>query len=157
MKRFITLLLALSMVFALAACGGSGEPKADEPEEIVQKNMSQEDAAYQIEVAMQALLEETYGDKVVDARIYVEKVYTAEEEQNFDPLKQMALGPDEYAFEVRYELLPAEGVDVHEMTAATGVFDEESGWIKEKYNVGVLRPNEDGPNPYIITDFGTGF
>lgn len=115
-----------------------------------------EEAEYQIKVAMQYLLEELYGDKIFDARIYVDKIYTAEEEQE-DPLKSYSLGPDEVAFEVHYEILPVQGTDVNELTAATGVYDEESGWIKEKYNVGILRPNESGEPAYRITDFGTGF
>ena len=102
-------------------------------------------------------LEEAYGDKVTDARIYVEKVYTAEEEQSDELLSSLGLGPDEYAFEVKYELRPAEGVDPIEMTAGTGEFDEASGWVVEKYNVGVLRPNDSGEPAYVITDFGTGF
>ncbi len=115
-----------------------------------------EEAEYQIEVAMQYLLEEMYGDKIFDARIYVDKIYTAEEEQE-DPLKSYNLGPDEVAFEVHYEILPVQGTDVNELTAATGVYDAESGWVKEKYNVGILRPNEGGEPAYKITDFGTGF
>ena len=107
---------------------------------------------------MQYLLEETYGDEVVDARIYVQKVYTAEDEQEIEALKQMNLGPDEVAFEVKYELKIAEGVeDKMKFTAATGEYDEESGWVKEKYNLGVLRPNDSGEQKYKITDFGTGW
>ena len=165
MKRIICMMLALMMVLALTACGskqdeepaGSAPASEEEAAVVTEKKMSTEDAEYQIEVAMQYLLEEAYGDKVVDARIYVEKVYTAEEEQNDELLKSLQLGPDEYAFEVKYELLPAEGVDPIEFTAATGEVDEESGWVVEKYNVGVLRPNDGGEPPYIITDFGTGF
>lgn len=115
---------------------------------------NEEEAKYQIEVAMQKLFEEMYGSDVFDARIYVQKIYTAEEEQDFDPLKQMELGPDEVAFEVKYELKPSPDADINKLTVATGEYDEESGWIIEKYNVGVLRPDGDG---YKITDFGTGF
>ena len=104
---------------------------------------------------MQSLLEEAYGDKVNDARIYVEKIYTAEDEQADEALKEYNLGPDEVAFEVRYELHPAEGVDVNELMAATGEYDEESGWVTDKFNLGILRPTEDGS--YTITDFGTGW
>lgn len=165
MKRIICMILALLMVLALTACGakqdeepsGSAPAGEEEAAAVTEKNMSAEDAKYQVEVAMQYLLEEAYGDKVVDARIYVEKVYTAEEEQKDEVLKTLKLGPDEYAFEVKYELLPAEGVDPIEFTAGTGEVDEESGWVVEKYNVGVLRPNDAGEPAYIITDFGTGF
>ena len=168
MKKLIAMLLTVALVCALAACGSApAEPQeetepaetteAAETAEVTEKNMSPEDAKYQIEVAMQHLLEEAYGDKVTDARIYVEKVYTAEEEQSDELLSSLGLGPDEYAFEVKYELRPAEGIDPIEMTAGTGEFDEASGWVVEKYNVGVLRPNDSGEPAYVITDFGTGF
>lgn len=116
-----------------------------------------EEAEYQIKVAFQDWLAETYGDEVFDARIYVEKIYSAEEEQK-EPLKSYNLGPDEVAFEVKYELKLAEGVDPNKFTAATGVYDEESGWVKEKYNIGILRLNSDGSeSKYKITDLGTGW
>ena len=52
---------------------------------------------------------------------------------------------------------PAKGVeDLMQFTAGTGEFDEASGWIINKSNVGILRPNPDGEG-YIVTDFGTGF
>lgn len=116
-----------------------------------------DEAEYQIQVAFQNYLAEAYGEKVNDARIYVEKIYLAEEEQEIDALKEMNLGPNEVAFEVRYELHPAEGVDVNEFTAANGVYNEESGWITEKYNLGVLRPNPTGEAPYVVTNLGTGW
>ena len=149
MKRMLCLFLAAAVAFSLAACGNKTE--------VTSKNMSQEEAEHEIEAAMQYLLEDVYGDKITDARIYVEKVYMTEDEQKDELVKSLELGPDEYAFSVKYEMLPAEGVDPIEMTAATGIYDEESGWILEKYNVGVLRPNEEGEPAYVITDFGTGF
>ncbi len=116
-----------------------------------------EEAEYQIKVAMQYLLEKAWGDKVNDARIYVEKVYTSEEEQADVLLKSLNLGLDEVAFAVCYELHPAEGVDIHEFLAGTGEYDEESGWVKDKTAVGILRPNAEGEPAYVITEFGTGF
>ena len=115
-----------------------------------------EEAEYQIKVAVQNLLEETYGEKVFDARIYVTKIYTTEEEQKTEVLKDLNLGLNDVAFEVNYELKLVDGVDPIEFTAASGVYDEESGWVTEKYNVGILRPKKNGEG-YEITDFGTGF
>ena len=115
------------------------------------------EAEYQIKVAMQDLLKETYGDQVFDARINVTKMYTAEEEQDMPALKERNLGANEVAFEVNYEIKPAEGVDPIIFTAATGEYDEESGWVKEKYNCGILVPNESGDAKFKIVDFGTGF
>ena len=167
MKKLLSIILAACLLISLAACSGSDQEQ-EAPEAEVPKSEqtgtagsniplkdNQEEAKYQIEVAMQKLLEESYGDKITDARIYVEKIYTAEDEQADEALKEYNLGPDEVAFEVRYELHPAEGVDVNEFMAATGEYDEESGWVTEKYNLGVLRPTEDGS--YTITDFGTGW
>ena len=116
-----------------------------------------EEAEYQIKVAMQYLLEKAWGDKVNDARIYVEKVYTAEDEQADALLKSLNLGLDEVAFAVRYELHPAESIDIHEFLAGNGEYDEESGWVKDKTAVGILRPNANGEPAYVITEFGTGF
>ena len=150
---------------ALTACSGSAQedPEADVPKSEqtgsagsnIPLKDNQEEAEYQIKVAMQNLLEEAYGDKINDARIYVEKIYTSEDEEANEALRSYDLGPDEVAFEVRYELHPAEGTDVNELLAATGEYDEESGWVIEKYNLGILRPTEDGS--YTITDFGTGW
>ena len=116
----------------------------------------EEEAKYQIKIAMQNLLEETYGNKVYDARIYVDKIYSTEEEQK-EPLKSHNIGIDDVAFDVHYELKPANGVDPNEFTAGSGYYDEESEWITEKYSVGILRKNESGEPKYKITDFETGW
>lgn len=165
MKKLLCLLLSTCLLFAMTACGGSGQESAEtdvpksEQTGTAGSNIplkdNAEEAEYQIEVAMQKLLEEAYGDKITDARIYVEKIYSVEDEQAEETLKSYNLGPDEVAFEVRYELHPAEGTDVNELTAATGEFDEESGWVTDKFNLGILRPTDDGS--YTITDFGTGW
>ncbi len=116
-----------------------------------------DEAEHQVKVAFQRHLEETYGEKVADAKIYVEKIYTAEEEEEIPALKDMELHAEEVAFEVRYEIKPAEGVDPIEFTVANGEYDEETGWVKEKYNCGVLRPAIVGEADYRITDLGTGW
>jgi len=166
MKKMLVIAFACAFALTLlAGCGQSAGDKAAESTSAATTAASSaasikdnpEEAEYQIKVAMQYQLEEAFGDKVNDARIYVEKVYTAEEEQADELLKSYNLGPDEVAFEVRYELHPAEGTDANELTAGTGVYDEESGWVVEKYNVGILRPNPDGDPAYVITDFGTAF
>ncbi len=115
------------------------------------------EAEYQIKVAMQNLLKDSYGEEVFDARINVEKIYSAEEENEVEALKERNLGPNEVAFEVKYDIKPAQGVDPNKFTAGTGVFDEESGWVKEKYNLGILRPTGEEDPAYKITDFGTGW
>ena len=116
-----------------------------------------EEAKYPIELAMKNQIKEAYGNDVVDSKIDVQKIYSPADEQEVEPLKEMNLGRNEVAFEVKYELKPAEGVDVMALTAATGEYDEASGWVKEKYNLGILRPNDSGEAKYKITDFGTGW
>lgn len=113
------------------------------------------EAKRQVEIAMKELIKEAYGDKVVDSRINEIKIYNTSEEEATEVLREMNLGPNEVAFEVEYDLKPAEGVDWFELSAATGNYDEETGWVVEKSNLGILVPNEDGT--YKITHFGTGW
>lgn len=179
-KVFLLLIVAIALI-GLVACGNKEvEQKTDESVietpnaelEVVDVPKDEqigtagsniplkdnfEEAEYQIKVAFQDWLVEAYGDSVFDARIYVEKIYTAEEEQEIDALKERNLGANEVAFEVKYELKPAEGADINMLTAATGEYDEESGWIKEKYNLGILRPNTEGEAKYKVTEVGTGW
>ena len=118
---------------------------------------NKEEAERQIKLAMQNLLKDTYGNKVFDARIYVEKIYTAEEEQKIDALRDKKLGDNEVAFKVKYEIKPASGVDPEIFTAASGRYDKEKGWVVDKYNSGILRPTGNDDPKYKITNFGTGW
>ena len=124
--------------------------------ELTLKDNNQE-ARYQIELAMKNQIKEAYGDDVTDSKIYIEKIYTYGDEEKVEALKEMNLTNNEVAFEVKYELKPAEGADINSLTAATGVYDEESGWVKEKFNLGILRPSGKDDGKYVITDFGTGW
>lgn len=182
MKKVLLLLVVVFVMFGLVACGNkevqnnsetSVEVKTNNTEsEVVNVPKSEQEgtagsniplkdnlpeAEYQIKVAFQDWLAKSYGDSVVDARIYVEKIYTAEEEQEDEALKEKNLGPNEIAFEVKYELKPAEGTDINVLTAATGEYDEETGWVKEKYNLGILRPTINEEALYRVTDVGTGW
>ncbi len=114
-------------------------------------------AKEQVLATVERYLRDAWAEKIDDIEVTVEKVYSAEEEAAIDVLKDMGLGPNEVAFSVNYKLHPAEGVeDLLQFTAATGEIDEASGWIINKSNVGILRPDPDGSG-YIVTDFGTGF
>lgn len=112
---------------------------------------------YQIKVALQQLFEDIYGNKVYDARMYIEKIYTKEEEKQNELLKDLNLKEKEYAFELRYELKPASGVNPNELITSNGVYNEESGWITDIERVGVLRFNQNNIPNYQITNFGTSF
>ena len=165
MKKAFAFLLSLALLtcalFTLSGCTKQEAAPVEEPavteETAVALKDNPEEAEYQIKVAFQKWLEQAYGDDVVDARIYVEKIYGTEEEQATEVLKDYNLTTDEVAFEVRYELRPAEGADINALTAATGVYDEQTGWITEKYNLGILRPAVGNDNGYIVTDIGTGW
>ena len=115
------------------------------------------EAEKQVIAAVERYLLDALAGKIDDVEVTVDKIYSAEDEDAIDALKEMELGMNEVAFSVNYKLHPAEGVeDLMQFTAANGEIDEESGWIINKSNIGILRPNPDGEG-YIITDFGTGF
>lgn len=155
-KKLLILLLVLLCISFTTACGKK-ESSDNNSSSIINRTPLKSDydeAEYQIKVAVQEKFEDMYDGIVVDARIYVKKVYTAEEEKNIPVLKDMNLGNDDVAFEIEYELKPAEGVDINVLTVSNGEYDESTGWVKNKFNVGVLKATDKG---YVITNFGTGF
>jgi len=164
-KKLFCLILTACLLITMTACGGAAqeETETDVPKSeqtgtagsSIPLKDNQEEAEEQIIAAMKEMLVESYEDKIDDFRISVEKIYSAEDEQELEILKDYNLGPDEVAFEVRYDLHPAEGVDPEGLLPANGEYDEESGWVINKYGRGVIRPDEDGS--YTITDFGTGW
>ena len=164
-KKLFCLTLVVCLIFSLSACSGSSqEDQAADTTKTEETGTAgsniplkdnHDEAVAQVTAAMEKQLEEAYGDKIDDARINDVKIYTAEDEQANEALKDYNIGPDEVAFEVSYDLHPAEGADVNELMVANGEYDEESGWVTDKFNLGVLRPAEDGT--YTITDFGTGW
>ena len=112
-------------------------------------------AKYQIEVAMQNYLNEGLGDKITNSRFNVTNIITPTEAKKIPELRDTKFGKNEVAFEVNYQLKPADGVDYNELTAANGRYDEQLEWIVEKHGVGILRNNGDGT--YKIENFGTGW
>ena len=116
-----------------------------------------EEAEYQIKVAVQNLFKETYGDKVVDARIYVEKIYTSEDEAEVEALKEMNLGPNEVAFKIRYDLKPAKDANGLELSIPNGEYEDGDEWVKNNTRIGILRPDDSGNSEYKITNYGTGW
>ena len=171
-KKLLVLVMTLCLVFTLAACGGSAKEDAgnteseataetpkEEQEGTAGSNIplkdNQEEAKLQIKDAMMDLLEKSYGDKIDDVRVNVEKVYTTEDEQANDVLKEENLTPDDVAFEVSYELHPSKGTDVNELLPANGEYDKDSGWVVKKTGVGILRKADDGS--YKVDSFGTGW
>ena len=90
MKRLVTLLLALVMVFSLVACGGSGEEAASSDYKIgiITGTVSQGEEEYQAAQNLKA----KYGDKVVTAT-YPDN-FSTETEQTIATVTNMAADPD---------------------------------------------------------------
>ncbi len=91
MKRLVTLLLALVMVFSLAACGSSekaAESGADYKIGIITGTVSQGEEEYQAAQNLKA----KYGDKVVTAT-YPDN-FSTETEQTIATVTNMAADPD---------------------------------------------------------------
>lgn len=173
-KILMSVLLIVVLVlglFTLTGCGEKEETKksekSKETSQVSKKDQTgtagsnialkdnEEEAKRQVEIAMNNWIKEAYGDDVVDSKINNIKIYTSEDEQEEEALKERNLGPDEVAFEVEYELKLADDVeDTIGFTAANGEFNEDTRWVTQKYNLGILRPDGNG---YKITDFGTGW
>lgn len=111
-------------------------------------------AKYHVEKALQKHFVKVYGDKIIDVKFNVTKVYSSKEEKKTEVLKSMNLGKKDIAFEVTYQLLPAENVNIIELMIPNGEFDQKSGWIVDVSRVGVLKYSNGN---YSIKDFGTGF
>ena len=90
MKRLVTLLLALVMVFSLVACGGSSEEAASAEYKIgiITGTVSQGEEEYQAAQNLKA----KYGDKVVTAT-YPDN-FSTETEQTIATVTNMAADPD---------------------------------------------------------------
>ena len=114
-----------------------------------------EAAKYQIEKALQKYFKKAYKDLIKDARFNVEKIYSKKEEK--DPLiKSLKLGDKDVAFEVEYQLLPEDDIDLNLLITANGEYDKKLGWVVDVHRVGVLKYNSKNDS-YSITEFGTGF
>ena len=91
MKRLVTLLLALVMVFSLVACGGASNEaasKADYKIGVITGTVSQGEEEYQAAQNLKA----KYGDKVVTAT-YPDN-FSTETEQTIATVTNMAADPD---------------------------------------------------------------
>ena len=113
-------------------------------------------AKYRIEKTLQDYLNDAYGDKITNSRFNVTKIYTEKEEEKDDTIKSLKLGKKDVAFEVTYQIQPADGADINELTATDGEYDETLGWVKNISRLGVLRYNEENDS-YSIDNFGTGW
>lgn len=145
MKKVLFALLALVLVFALAACGQDAAPAEDEaaatPEEVVTQALDQ-------------YLKAVFPDMVEEVAPTEIKVYTADEIAANEALQTYELNEGDVVFEATYDMKIAEGVeDLNQFTAATGEIDGQ--WIRNKSNLGIVKDNGDGT--YTIDAFGTGW
>ena len=144
MKKVLFALLALTMVFALAACGQDAAPADDgaaSPEDVVAQTLEQ-------------YIIGAYPDVVEEVAPTQIKVYTADEIAANEALQTYDLKDGDIVFEANYDLKIADGVDdLNQFTAATGEIDGQ--WIRNKFNLGIARDNGDGT--YTIDAFGTGW
>ena len=144
MKKVLLVLLALTMVFALAACGQDAAP-ADDAES------SPEDVVTQ---ALDQYLKAAFPDMVEEVAPTEIKVYTADEIAANEALQSFEINDGDIVFEANYDLKIAEGVeDLNQFTAGTGEIDGQ--WIRNKFNLGIVKDNGDGT--YTIDAFGTGW
>lgn len=128
-----------------------------EPTDNIPLKDNKEEAESQIKAALQKRFDEVYGDKVAEAKISVDKIYSAKEEQEFDALKELGLGENEVAFEASYDLKPAKDAsenDINLMLIPNGEYDEKSGWVTGCSRLGVL--SYDGKD-YTLNNLGTGW
>jgi len=114
-----------------------------------------EKAKYQLEKALQEYFKKAYGDKISNSRFNVTKIYSAKEEKQ-EPIKSLKLGKKDVAFEVTYQLQPAEGTDPNELIITDGEYDKDLGWVKNISRLGVLKYNEK-TGSYSVENFGTGW
>ena len=86
-----------------------------------------------------------YGSDVDDLRIRNIKIYAGDDK-------------DSIKFGVSYELHPSSSLAINRLTAASGQYDEESGWVIDKYNSGILYAVDDDNDFYIdYSSVGTGW
>ena len=145
MKKMLLVLLVVMAMVMLAACGQEAAPAEDEaaatPEETVAQTLDQ-------------YLKDAFPEMVEEVAPTEIKVYTADEIAANEALASYELGENDIVFEANYDMKIAEGVeDLNQFTAATGEIDGQ--WIRNKYNLGILRDNGDGT--YSVDAFGTGW
>ncbi len=147
--KTVSLLLVLCLaVSAFAACG-------DTAGKLLKDN--KKEAEKQIKAAVEDWIKGAYGDNVTESKVTVSKIYSSKNEKDIPGAEELDIGDGGVAFEASFELKPAEGADTNILTIPDGYLDSESGWIKEKFILGVLRPDEENEGKYKITNFGTGW
>ncbi len=113
-------------------------------------------AIYRIEKTLQEYFKGTYGDKIKSSRFNITKIYTKEEADKDDTLKDLKLGEKDLAFEVEYQVQPSNDKNIKELTVPDGEYNKELGWVTNIQRLGVLK-YDSKTNKYSIKEFGTGW
>ena len=119
-------------------------------------NNNKEAAKYQIEKTLQKYFEDIYGDKIINSRFNVTKIYTPEEITKNETIKSLKVGKKDVAFEVEYQLQPTDENDYNELMIPDGEYDQKLGWVKNINRLGILKYN-DKKGSYSIKNFETGW
>ena len=77
--------------------------------------------------------------KINNSRFNITKIYSDKEVNNNETIKSLKFGDKDIAFEVTYQLQPAEGVDPNELMVVDGRYDEELEWVVDLHRLGILR------------------
>ena len=154
MKKFLSGILVLLMVFSLAACGQTGAATTQESSEAGQQVGVGNTDEGMVVLALEQYFKDSFGDVVEEVVPTNIKVYTKEEIAADEALKDYTINEGDIVFSAEYELKISEDCkDLIQFTAGTGEVDGQ--WIRNKANVGIARNN--GEAGYSIDAFGTGF
>ena len=169
MKKLLLLALAIMLMLALVACGENEdvrpveepaeevtpvveEPAVEPAEEQVGVGNTDESVLY---LALEKYLKDSNPD-IEELTLNSVKIYTPEEVEADEAIKDHNLKEGDFAFDVNYELKINDEVPSGELmkyTAANGEIDGHR--IINKSNIGIARNN--GEAGYSIDAFGTGW
>ena len=113
-------------------------------------------AIYHIEKKLQEEFREMYKDQITNSRFNVTKIYTKKDGKEDETIKGLNLGDHDLAFEVTYQLKPAEGVDINLLMITDGVYNEELEWVTDISRLGIMRQDPD-TKALTLENFGTGW
>ena len=139
MRKYLSILLLAAILFTgLFILTGCEKEEAEEKTENIAYFTPEEGIENQIKVSSEEYFKMVYGEKLLELKIVKIDVCKA----NSELLKYVDLAEKDYAFEIDYELKPADEKYVPDLTEELGEYDEESGWVKNCHGFGVMRYNE---------------
>ena len=139
MRKYLSILLLAAILFTgLFILTGCEKEETEEKTENIAYFTPEEGIENQIKVSSEEYFKMVYGEKLLELKIVKIDVCKADSEL----LKYVDLAEKDYAFEIDYELKPADEKYVPDLTEELGEYDEESGWVKNCHGFGVMRYNE---------------